>query len=361
MKKIRVGIIGCGKVGHCHARAYRAIEGCELVACCNHRLERAEEFGRVYGIPAFDSVREMIEKAGVEAVSVCTPHPAHAAPAVEAARSGAAILIEKPLAATLHDCDAIVEAARASGVTGGVISQRRFYPQAARVKKAIEDGKIGRPILGTVTLLGWRDMAYYASDPWRGSWEKEGGGVLVNQAPHPLDLLLWYMGEVKEVYGLWDTLNHPGLPVDDTAVAVVRFQSGALGNILVSNSQNPALYGNVHVHGENGASIGVQTDGGAMFIAGVSGIAEPPFNDLWTVPGEESLVAGWRAEEDKLFEGPGAVDHFFRLQLADFIAAVREGREPLDTLQDGRRVVELFTAIYRSCQTHAPVTFPLAP
>lgn len=302
MKKIRVGIIGCGKVGHCHARAYREIPGCELAACCNHRLERAEEFGRAYGIPAFDSVREMIEKAGVEAVSVCTPHPAHAAPAVEAARSGAHILIEKPLAATLADCDAILEAARASGVTGGVISQRRFYPQAARVKKAIEDGKIGRPILGTVTMLGWRDKAYYASDPWRGSWDKEGGGVLVNQAPHQLDLLLWYMGEVREVYGLWDTMNHPGLEVDDTAVAVVRFRSGALGNILVSNSQNPALYGNVHVHGENGASVGVQTDGGAMFIAGVSGIAEPPFNDLWTVPGEENLIAGWRAEEDRLFE-----------------------------------------------------------
>ena len=361
MKKIRVGIIGCGKVGHCHARAYRAIPGCELAACCNHHLERAEEFGRAYNIPAFDSVRAMIEQAGVEAVSVCTPHPAHAASAVEAARLGAHILIEKPLAATLADCDAILDAISASGVTGGVVSQRRFYPQTARVKKAIEDGKIGRPILGTVAMLGWRDMAYYASDPWRGSWEKEGGGVLVNQAPHQLDLLIWYMGEVKEVYGLWDTLNHPGLAVDDTAVAVVRFQNGALGNILVSNSQNPALYGNVHVHGENGASVGVQTDGGAMFIAGVSGIAEPPFNDLWTVPGEQGLVAGWRAEEDRLFEGSGAVEHFFRLQLEDFLDAIREGRDPLVTLRDGRRVVELFTAIYRSCQSRAPVTFPLAP
>ena len=98
-----------------------------------------------------------------------------------------------------------------------------------------------------------------------------------------------------------------------------------------------------------------------MFIAGVSGIAEPPFNDLWTVPGEQDLVAGWRAEEDRLFEGSGAVEHFFRLQLEDFLDAIREGREPLVTLRDGRRVVELFTAIYRSCQSLAPVTFPLAP
>lgn len=361
MKKIRVGVIGCGKVGHCHARAYRALPGCELAACCNHNLARAEEFGRAYGIPAFDSVREMIEKADIGAVSVCTPHPAHAAPAVEAARAGAHILVEKPLATTLGDCDEILGAVRASGVAGGVVSQRRFYPQAARVKRAIEDGKIGRPILGTVTMLGWRDMTYYASDPWRGSWEKEGGGVLVNQAPHQLDLLLWYMGEVKELYGLWDTFNHPGLEVDDTAVAVLRFQSGALGSILVSNSQNPALYGNVHVHGERGASVGVQTDGGAMFIAGVSGIAEPPFNDLWTVPGEENLAAGWRASEDALFGAPGAVDHFFGLQLQDFLDAVRAGREPLVSLRDGRRAVELFTAVYRSCRDRAPITFPLAP
>ena len=361
MKKIRVGIIGCGKVGHCHARAYRALPGCELVACCNHHLERAESFGREYGIPAFSDVREMIESAGVEAVSVCTPHPAHVNPAVEAAKMGVHILVEKPLATTLQDCDRILEAVRDSGVTGGVISQRRFYPQAARVKKAIEEGKIGRPILGTVTMLGWRDMAYYASDPWRGTWEKEGGGVLVNQAPHQLDLLLWYMGEVSELYGLWDTLNHPGLPVDDTAVAAVRFKSGALGTILVSNSQNPALYGNVHVHGASGASVGVQTDGGAMFIAGVSGITEPPFNDLWTVPGEEGLKAGWREAEDKLFSGPNAVDHFFELQLQDFLDAIREKRAPLVTLEDGRRTVELFTAIYRSTHLKQPVYFPLAP
>lgn len=361
MKKIRVGIVGCGKVGHCHARAYRAIEDCELVACCNHHLGRAEEFARQYGIRAFTSVREMIEKAGVEAVSVCTPHPAHADAAAEAAWLGVHILVEKPLATTLKDCDRILEAVRASGVTGGVVSQRRFYPQTARVRRAIDEGKIGRPILGTVTLLGWRDMAYYASDPWRGTWAGEGGGVLVNQAPHQLDLLLWYMGEVSELYGFWDTLNHPGLEVDDTAVAALRFKSGALGTLLLSNSQNPALYGNVHVHGSNGASVGVQTDGGAMFIAGVSGITEPPFNDLWTVPGEEALQPLWRVEEDPLFSGADAVDRFFRLQLVDFLAAIREKRPPLVTLEDGRRTVELFTAIYRSAKTKMPVAFPLAP
>ena len=105
--------------------------------------------------------------------------------------------------------------------------------------------ELGKPILGTVNMLGWRDMAYYHSDPWRGTWKGEGGGVLINQAPHQIDLLLWYMGEVEELYGLWDTLNHPELEVEDTAACVIRFKSGAIGNIVVSNSQNPALFGNV--------------------------------------------------------------------------------------------------------------------
>lgn len=134
--------------------------------------------------------------------------------------------------------------------------QRRFYRPCMRIHKAIEAGKIGKPVLGMVTMLGWRDKAYYDSDAWRGTWKGEGGGVLVNQAPHQLDLLLWYMGDVDEVYGVWKNLNHPYIEVEDTAVAVVKFKSGAVGNIVVSSSQNPALYGKVHVFGENSARRG---------------------------------------------------------------------------------------------------------
>ena len=231
-------------------------------------------------------------------------------------------------------------------------------------KGAAEEGPaptVGKPILGTVNMYGWRDKAYYASDPWRGTWKGEGGGVLVNQAPHQLDLLLWYMGEIDELYGMWDTLNHPGLEVEDTAIAVIRFKNGGLGNIVVSNSQNPALYGKVHVHGDNGASIGVQTDGGAMFIAGVSSITEAPYNDLWTVPGEAELKDRWKAEDEAYFQTIDATTHFHYVQLNDFIEALRTGRKPLISLEDARRTVELFTAIYRSQRDHKPVRFPLVP
>ena len=155
----------------------------------------------------------------------------------------------------------MINAAEQTGTKLSVVSQRRFYNPSKRVKNAIDSGKIGKPILGTINMFGWRDQDYYNSDPWRGKWKTEGGGVLVNQAPHQLDLLLWYMGDIEELYGYWTNFNHPYIEVDDTALAVVKFKDGGLGNIVVSNSQNPALYGRVSVYGSNGSAVGVQTDG----------------------------------------------------------------------------------------------------
>ncbi len=361
MRKIKTGVIGCGKVGDYHAQCYSQLENSDFTAVCNHNIGRAKTFGEKYGVPAFDSVTQMVRETGVEAVSICTPHPAHMAMAVEAAELGLHVAIEKPLASTLADCDAIIRAVEKSGVTGSMVCQRRFYKPVQRVHQAIVDGKLGKPILGSLNMLGWRDMNYYHSDPWRGTWKGEGGGVLVNQSVHQMDLLLWYMGQIDSLYGMWDTLNHPELEVDDTAVAVIRFRSGALGTLSVSNSQNPALFGNVRVHGSNGASVGVQTDGGAMFIAGMTGIAEPPVNDLWTVAGEESLLAQFQEEDRAFFESVDSTTYYHKQQLKDFLDAILAHRSPLVTLEDGRRTVELFTAIYRSQRDRAPIQFPLVP
>ncbi|HEX2970935.1 MAG TPA: Gfo/Idh/MocA family oxidoreductase [Tepidisphaeraceae bacterium] len=359
MEKIKTALVGTGKVGHLHAAALQAIPESQFVAVCSRNLERAKAFAQKYGVKAYADVREMIADAHVQAVIIGTPHPNHAEPAIQAAQAGAHVLVEKPLAASLGDCDRMLQAARASNVKLGTISQRRFYAPCQRVRQAIDEGKIGRPILGTVAMYGWRDQAYYASDPWRGQWAAEGGGVLVNQAPHQLDLLHWYMGEIDELTGYWGNLNHPYIEVEDTAVAVLRFKNGALGNIVVSNSQNPALYGKVHVHGSNGASIGVQTDGGAMFIAGMSNITEPPINDLWTVPGEEPLLKTWQDEDAAFFRSINPTESYHRLQIRDFLQAILHNRQPAVTGEDGRRTVEIFTAIYRSQRDHKPVKFPL--
>ena len=276
-------------------------------------------------------------------------------------KPGAHVLVEKPLASSLEDCDLMIEAARRTGKKLGVISQRRFYPATERVKQAIEDGKIGKPVFGTINMLGWRDEDYYRSDTWRGSWEMEGGGVMVNQAPHQLDLFCWLMGPIDEVYGHWANLNHPYIEVEDTALAIVKFKNGAIGNIIVSNSQKPGIFGKVQVHGENGASVGVQTEGGAMFIAGMAPITDPAINDLWTVPGEEGLLESFNKEDSELFERVNPMVYFIQLQIAEFLDALDTGRDPLVTGEDGRNTVELFTAIYRSTRDNAPVKFPLKP
>ena len=359
MSKIKTALVGCGKVGHLHAAALQSLPESEFVAVCARSPEKAGAFAAKYGVAAFTSVEEMISRAKVQAICICTPHPEHASPAIAAAKAGVHVLVEKPLTASLADCDAMLAAAKANKTILSTVCQRRFYPPCRRIHDAIQNGHIGKPALGVATIFGWRDEAYYHSDPWRGSWQREGGGVLVNQSPHQLDLLLWYLGEAEEVFGYWANQNHPYIEVEDTAVAVVRFKNGALGNIVVSNSQNPALHARVSVHGTNGASVGVQTDGGAMFVAGISNIIEPPFNDIWTVPGEQSFLVEWKAEDAKLFASVNPTEHFHRLQIQDFLRAIIEQRPPSITGEDGRRTVELFTAIYQTERNRRPVRLPL--
>ena len=356
MKPVRVGVVGCGKVGQIHAAALAGLAEAEFVAVCDAIPERADAFAARFAVRPFADVPAMIREAGVEAIIVGTPHPQHAAPTILAANAGVHVLVEKPLAANLADCDAMLAAARAGGVTLGVISQRRFYEPVRRVKDAIDAGKIGRPALGVFQMYSWRDPSYYESDPWRGRWDTEGGGVLVNQSPHALDILLWFMGPAVEVFGRWANVNHPAVEVDDTAVATIRFANGGLGSAVASVSQRPGLYTKIHVHGSNGASVGVETDRGSTFIAGVSTIAEPPLNDVWTIPGEEHLLAEYQAVDRERFSGIDATVYYHARQIRDFLVAVRENRSPAVSGEDGRAVVALITGIYESARDGRPVS-----
>ena len=355
----KTGIIGCGKVAHLHAKALQNIRESDFVAVWSRTPSTAEKFSSQYGVKQYSEISTMIEQESLDLVLVCTPHPFHRDPTNEALSAGAHVLVEKPLASSLEDCDSMIGTADKYGRTLGVISQRRWYAPVMRIKQAIDQGKIGEPVLGTINMLGWRDQDYYNADAWRGTWKEEGGGVLVNQAPHQLDILLWYMGEIDELYGIWGNLNHPYIEVEDTALAVIRFKNGALGNIIVSNSEKPGIYGKVHVHGKTGASAGVQTDGGAMFIAGMSSVLEPPVNDLWSIPGEEDLLQKWIKEDSDLFNSIDPTVYYMERQIEDFIKALCEDREPLVTGIDGRRTVELFTAIYRSQRDNKVIKFPL--
>ena len=352
---LRTALIGCGKVGRAHALALSRLEESHFVAVCDADAARAGAFAEEFGVAGFDSVPEMLRSTRPEAALIATPHPLHAGPAIEAAAAGAHVLVEKPLAATLEDCDAMLDAADRHGVTLGVVSQRRYYEPGRRMRAAIDAGKIGKPSLGLFLMYSWRDPAYYRSDPWRGTWGGEGGGVLVNQSPHQLDLLQWFLGEPEEATGYWGNLNHPTVEVEDTAVAAVRFRGGGLGSILASLSQNPGVYTKVHVHGSNGASIGVQTDTGASFVAGVSGIAAPPLNDLWTIPGETDDLERFRREDAARFAAVDGTTHYHELNVADFLRSAVDGDPPPVTGEEGRTVVAMFRAIYESQATGKPV------
>ena len=204
MEKVKTGIIGCGKVADIHAKALQNIEESEFTAVYSRTPEKGDKFAKHYDVKAYTDITKMISETGIEAVIVGTPHPVHADPTIEAIEAGVHAIVEKPLASSLEDCDAMISAALRKNLKLSVISQRRLYEPVQRIKRAIDEGKLGQPVLGTVSMLGWRDKEYYDSDPWRGTWKGEGGGVLVNQAPHQLDLLLWYMGEIEELHGFWE-------------------------------------------------------------------------------------------------------------------------------------------------------------
>ncbi len=348
-EKLRTALVGCGKVGQTHAQALSSLAESEFVAVCDASFDRAQAFATRFGARPFDDLRRMLRESRLDVLCIATPHPLHAEPAIAAASAGVHVLVEKPLASSLSDCDAMLASARTGKIKLGVISQRRWYEPVRRMKDAIDAGKIGRPVLGTFAMYSWRDPAYYQSDPWRGRWDTEGGGVLVNQSPHMLDLLLWLMDDdVAEVSGYWANLNHPSVEVEDSAVAILRFCRGGLGSIVASLSQKPGIHTKVHIHGSSGASVGVETDRGATFIAGVSAISEPPLNDMWTISGEEPELPRFQAEDRARFQTIDAAYHYHALQIDDFLRAVIEDRPPLVTGKDGRRVVALFQAIFQS-------------
>ncbi len=346
MADLRFGIIGCGKVGDFHARALSSIRGVKLVAACNRSKARLEAFAARYGIRGYQDAGEMIQKEHLDAVTIATPHPSHADLAVRCARMGCHVMVEKPLALTVDECDRIIRAGEERGVLIGTLVQRRNYLPCRRIRKAIAEGRLGRPVLGEAVMLGWRSREYYESDPWRGTLKGEGGGVLLSQASHQIDLLNWFMdSEVESVCGIAANFNHPYIEVEDSAAAVIRYKSGGMATLLASNSQNPALYGRVHVFGDNGSSAGVKTDGGEMFVAGVSEITEPPMTDIWTVKGDGQALEALQREDAREFAASDMIT-CHRMHLENFAKAIR-GEEPLlADARAGREVIAIIEAIY---------------
>ena len=208
----------------------------------------------------YDDLEQMLAHPGLDVVCVCTPSGAHRDPAVQAARAGKHVVVEKPLEITLPRCDAIIDACDAAGVRLCTIFPSRFTPANIRLKEAITGGRFGRLTLGDTYVKWWRTQQYYDSGGWRGTWDLDGGGALMNQAIHNVDLLSWLMGDVESIVALTATLAHARIEVEDTAVASLRFKNGALGVIEAATSAYPGLLKRTEIHGDRGSARVEQDD-----------------------------------------------------------------------------------------------------
>ena len=357
MSRLRFGIVGTGGIAQTHAAGLVAMaDDAELVACCDVDPARTADFAERWGVRhQYDSARAMLDADQIDVVCVCTPHPQHAEPLVLAAERGIHGVVEKPMAASLADADRVLEAAAKYGTLLSTMSQRRWFPAAQRVRRAIDAGKLGpRLLLGESVTEMWRDEAYYRHDAWRGHWDTEGGGVLMNQAPHNIDFLLWYMGPAEEVFGYWANLNHPYVEVEDNAVAVIRFRSGALGILKGTVSMNPErrLHG-VTLVGDSGGTVSLdcwQVPESERRIS--NGPGDIGSNDIWTIADDPT---GPVKRAEALEYNSGDLPNFHAHQLRDIIAAIRDKRPPAVTGVDGRRVVAIIQGVYESGRSGRPV------
>lgn len=350
MTALRAGIIGCGNVAGNHAVAYRDLPGVELVACGDLQPDRAARFAAHHGTVAA-GLDDLFDH-DLDLISVCTPHPTHEDVVTTAAARGVHVLCEKPIAIELAAANRMIAACEAAGVTLGVLFQRRFWPAARRIREAIDDDTLGTPVLGHASVLLHRDASYYTADAWRGMWANDGGGVLMTQAVHNIDLLQWFMGDVEEVSAAHTTVKHgAAIEVEDTAVATLRSSSGGLATLNASTALTPGLGTRVRVCGRTGASAGI-----TEYPEGSEGRI-----DLWAVPGaaaSESPYGAGLTADPPLSEINAGLAPFHTAQIADFSAAVREGRLPAVTGREAAKSLAILTALYDSAASGLPTPVP---
>jgi UDP-N-acetyl-2-amino-2-deoxyglucuronate dehydrogenase len=349
---LRAAIVGCGTVAANHAKAYRAAPGAELVACCDPVPGKAAAFAARHGIEHAVGDVETLLDLGVDVVSVCTPHPMHEAVVLSAAARGVHVLCEKPIAVDLSSGIRMVEVCEAAGVTLGVVFQRRFWPAARRIRAAIDDGTVGTPVLGHASVLLHRDTGYYTADAWRGTWATDGGGVLMTQAIHHLDLLMWFMGDVEEVSARAATFAHAGaIEVEDTLVAGLRFAGGGLATLSASTAVTPGLGAQLRITGTTGATVGL-----IEYPEGTEAVT-----DLWAVPGQLTAAPSHPAgilADPSLPEINAELAPFHAALIDDFIRAVRSGAQPVVTGREALRSLGIVTALYASAASGTPQPVP---
>jgi UDP-N-acetyl-2-amino-2-deoxyglucuronate dehydrogenase len=345
------GLIGCGAIGRAHAASVVKACGSRLVAVADVSEKRAECLGDQYNVRFYSDYRYLLERQDIDVVNICLPSGLHMDACVDAACAGKHILCEKPLEVSLEKIDRIIEAVNENDVKLGVVFQRRFTHDALLIKKAISSGKLGRLISGSAYLKYYRDQAYYGSGAWRGTWRLDGGGCLMNQGIHGIDLLQWYMGPVRSVYALTDTVAHENIEVEDVASAVLRFANGAIGVIEGSTSCYPGLPTRLEICGTSG-TIALREEEMVMWDF----INPSGEDDVLSKTGAKRLAAPDDANRADPMTAVG-VGHIPVVE--DMTRAVLDDTAPAVIGHEARKAVEIILAIYESSKSGKAVELPL--
>jgi predicted dehydrogenase len=328
--EIGFGIVGCGMIGKVQAEAIASIPGARLVAACARDEKRVAEFATTFGATGYTDYDQFLAHPALRIVNVCTPSGLHAEQGVAAARAGKHVLVEKPIETTLEKADALIEACDVAGVKLGVIFQSRFLPAAQKIKRAVDEGRLGRLMIGDAYVKWYRAPEYYA-DSWHGTMALDGGGALINQAIHTVDLLRWVMGPVDTAFAMGSALRYPGIEGEDTLVACLRFRNGALGVIEAATSVKPGFKRRLEISGERGTVI---LDGDAI--------------SHWEIDGESEAVGVGEQITDGSANPAAISNEGHRRQIEDMMKAVIENRVPMIDGREGRKSLEVVIALYQS-------------
>lgn len=333
-KPVNFAILGTGMVAEYHQKAIEANadKGANLAAVVHYDPERFDTLGKRFGVPCI-SEEEMLARGEIDTVVICTPSGQHAEQAVKAARAGKHVLVEKPMALSREDADRMIAACEKADVRLGVVFQRRAEPLFAKIQKALEAGDFGELTLGVVTMPYYRGQDYYEQAEWRGTWGLDGGGVLMNQGIHLVDLLVWYMGDPVEVKSVAGTLQRD-VEVEDTMGATLQFENGSTAAIVGTTTAEPGFPHRLEVYGTNGG-FQVEGESVAKWV-----LADP--SKATVDPPETAAAADAGSGGD-----PSGIDVTGHVNVvADFLEAVKEGRPPAIDGSEGRRSLETVLSIY---------------
>ncbi len=341
---MKFGIVGTGMIAEFHARAIGEIPGASVAACLDTVPERARTFAAKHGCRAYGDLASFLSDPDMEVVNVCSPSGAHLDSAVPAAESGRHVIVEKPLEITVERCMRIVEACGRAGVVLSGIFPSRFFEAARAVKEALDGGRFGRLTMGSAYVKWWREQSYYSGSGWKGTKAMDGGGALMNQSIHAIDLLLWYLGKVRRVSAFTGVAGHTGLEIEDNASATLEFENGALGAVQGSTAVWPGFLKRVEVLGTAGSAI-LEEESLAFWRFA----AEVPGDEEIRTRFASSTSTGGGASD------PTAIGHRgHRLQIEDILRAIRENGTPLVDGIEATRPVALIRAIYESAATGRP-------